>query len=106
MMTYIRPFGQMFGQKTVNVTVGTASANVAVPAPNIGVRSVRLVNSGSNLIFVEFGRDNTIVATTTGSMPMLPNTERIFLLPNDVTYVAAISGTAGNTLYVTVGEGI
>lgn len=105
MMTYIRPFGQMQGQKTVNITVGTASTNVAVPAPNIGVRSVRIVNAGTNTTFIEFGADNTVVATLASSMPLLANSMEIFLLPNDITYIAAIGGAAGNLVYITVGEG-
>jgi len=89
---------------TVNVAVGVATASVAVTRPSIGTQAVRLFNSGTNVIYVSFGTSG-VAATVAISIPMLPNSIEIFGLPNGVTHVAAISGIAGNTLYITTGEG-
>lgn len=105
MMHYVRPFGQLQGQNTVNTAVTGTSANVAIPAPTIGVRSVRIVNAGTQNIFVKFGTANTVAAVAADDMPMLANTCEVFLLPNNITHIAAIAAGAGSTMYVTVGEG-
>lgn len=89
---------------TVNLAVLTTSATVAVSPPGIGNRTVRLMNSGTNPVFVNFGPAGT-VATVANSMPLLPNSVEVFYFHNDWTIVAAISGATGNTLYVTMGEG-
>lgn len=102
-MVYIRPFGQV--GNTVNTAVSTAgTSRVAVTRPNMGTQTVRIVNSGTETIFLQFGKDNTVTASTTTGMPMLGNTVETFLLPNDITHIAAVAASAGNTMYVTTGE--
>lgn len=86
------------------VAVGTTTANVQINTRQAGI-CVRLVNSGTNVIFVSFG-NSTVAATTTGSVAMLPNTERVFFVQGDNQYMAYISGATGNTLYITTGESI
>lgn len=101
-MQSIRPFG--WTGVTVNTAVTGTSANVAVTRPGIGTQTVRIVNVGTNTIFIEMGTSSGITATTTTSMPMLANTVETFLLPNNITHIAAISSGAGSTMYVTTGE--
>lgn len=101
-MMYIRPFGSV--GNTVNLTVGTATANVAITRAGLGTQSIRLTNIGANVIFFTLGKDNTATASLTTSVPVLPNSVETFLLPNDMSYIAAISAATGNTLYVTTGE--
>src|ERR1700693_948748 len=101
MMTQIRPFS--FKGKTVSLTVGVSSTNVAITQAQVGTQSVRLTNVGSNVVFFTFGKDSTIAATNT-DVPVLPNSVETFLLPKDITYIAAIAAATGNTLYVTTGE--
>lgn len=107
------------------LTVTATSANVALPSstqdalPNMC--SVRVVNVGTNAVFVAFG-DSTVTAAipasgSTGSgVMMLPNSEHTFLAQSGAsatdpaydatpaTYIAAIAAATGNTVYVTVGE--
>lgn len=99
--TYIRPFD--IKGATVNLAVLTTTANVAVTRPNIGTQSIRLVNVGTNTVFVTIGTSG-VTASLTTSFPLLPNTAETFLLQNGATHVAAIASATGNTLYVTTGE--
>lgn len=89
---------------TVNVAVLATVVTVAITPAGIGTRSVRLFNSGTNVIFVNFG-DTTVTATVANSMPMLPNSVETFYFHNDWTTIAVIAGATGNTLYATMGEG-
>ena len=106
MMQYVRPFGQLQGQASVNLTVTGTTANVAVPVSGIGFRSVRIVNSGTQAVSLEFGKSNAVTAVISTSILMLANSAEVFLLPPDITYIAAIAASTGSTLNITVGEGI
>lgn len=98
---YIRPF--MVKGNTVNTSVGLTSAAVAVTRPSVGIQSIRVVNSGSNIIYINIGT-SAVTATTTTSMPILAYSVETFMLPNDATHVACISASTGNTMFVTTGE--
>jgi hypothetical protein len=100
----ITPFAPT-GASTVNIAVGAASTNVQVTAATSLGANLRLVNSGSQVVFVEFGTTNAIAATVAASMPILPNTVEVFNFGGPVVFVAAIASAAGSTLYITVGSG-
>lgn len=92
---------------SVLITLGAASVAVAVPAVTAG-GTIRLANSGSTVIFVRFGTSTAVAVVT--DMAMLPNTVETFKVKDKLStggtlYVAAIAGGAGNTLYITPGEG-
>ncbi len=96
------------GLLSVKITIGAASAQVAVPTIE-GLKTVRLFNSGTDVIWVCFGTAAGAVAVNT-SMAMAPNSVEVFTvadaLANQGTlYVAAIGPGAGNTLYITPGMG-
>lgn len=97
MMMYIRPFGQV--GPTVNIT---GPGVVAVTRPRIGTQTVRIVNAGTDIAFLEFGKDSSVVANPATGMPLLGGTIETFLLPNDITHIA-VAGASG-TLYFTTGE--
>jgi hypothetical protein len=90
---------------------GGASALLAVTASPLpltlpaaiaqGGGTVRLVTSGSQVIFLRF--DGTNAATT--DMPMLPNTVELFTLAPGMS-ISAISTATGTTLYATQGSGV
>lgn len=97
---------------SVALAVGTSTANVAIPPPAQGnspnMVSVRVVNSGTNLVWVNFGNSTVtaaIPATTANGagVALLPNTEKTFLVQAG-SYIAAIAAATGNTVYVTAGE--
>ena len=84
------------------VTAGAASITINNLNRQASARTIRAVNSGGSAIFVAF--DTT--ATTTQGMMMLPNTVESFTLPSGSTTISALSTTTGNTLYITVGDGM
>lgn len=91
---------------TVSIAVGAASANVeVVPGDDSVINSVRVVNLGDNVAFIEFGGDDTVEATEADSMPILPGTVESFAVTSTpVLWVAALGD--GSTLYITPGSGI
>lgn len=88
--------------ETTNIAV-TASSQVSAVTKLDSGGSVRIVNSGAAVSFVTFGTAAS-TATTTTSMPMLPNSVETFWLEKEQTHIAVI-GTVSNTLYVTFGVG-
>ena len=102
-MMYIRPFYAK--GPTVSVAVNVASAQTAITNAGVGTQSIRLVNVGTTVAFFKLGKDSTVTAALTDT-PLLPNSEKVFLLPNDMTNIAVISASAGGTLYATTGESV
>ena len=96
--------------ETVALTVGTASANVAFSNANADLVQALFVNVGANVVYINLGTDNTVSAavpasgTPASGIPLLPNSALVLAI-GTATYIAAISGVAGNTLFVTVGSG-
>lgn len=90
--------------KTVNVAVTGTAQLVAIPDTPMGTRTIRLVNVGAAITFIEIVDNAAQVATPTTSVPLLPNTTAFMILGNDKVGVSVI-GTAANTLYITAGEG-
>lgn len=109
MQVAIRPFDLITNAQnsqagaTTNVAVLTTVATITVSPAGIGNRTVRLFNSGTNVIFINLG-PSTVTATLANSMPMLPNSVETFYFHNDWTTIATISAATGNTLYATMGE--
>lgn len=98
------------GNKTAMLQVGTSSAAINIPAPS--GNSIRVTNVGSNIIWFTTGAAGTTPTATIslagvpGSTPVLPNTAESFAISSGHTVFAAISNAAGNTVYVSSGEGI
>ena len=88
---------------TVHLSVGTTTSNVAATRSGMGTQSIRIVNSGTNVIFINIGTSTVTAAVATG-MPILPYSVETFMLGKDDTHVAAICSATGNTLYITTGE--
>lgn len=91
---------------TVSIaSVGTSSSNVArTLSGHLGGDEIRIANTGTAVAFVEFG-ESTIAATTTTSVPILPNTVEVFSVNPVQTHVAAITVSGTTTLYITTGRG-
>ena len=107
MEVYIRPFGPkpIAGANTVNLAVTGTSGSVDIGSmKGQGKQSVRVVNSGTQVVFLDFS-NGAGAATLTADMPMLANSSEVFLLPSDITHVNAIAAAVGSTLYITIGEG-
>ena len=104
-MTLIRAFDPLQNGSTQNIVVTGTTQNQVITPNTIGVRSIRFVNSGTQVVFIAFGKDNTVTVTAANGIPILANTTAIFTLDQDISYVAAIAGATGSTLYYTVGQG-
>lgn len=86
---------------TVSLAVTGASGRVALAKS--GLNQVVVTSPGSSAIaFITIGDSAGTAAVT--DTPILPGTVQTFTIPTTATHVAAI-GTAGTTLYFTVGEG-
>lgn len=92
---------------TAALAVGTTSSSVSIPLP--AGNSIRITNVGANVIFVKTSSSAPVaiipVAGTPGSTPVLPNSSVVFSIPAGHLSIAAISSAAGNTMYVSAGEG-
>lgn len=100
-MVTIRPFRPIAATANAAVTAGSTAITI-VGAP-VGTAAVRLLNNGSAVVFITIQDTSTVAATTTTSVPMLPNSVETFEITNDNQFVSVISTTTGNTLYVTLG---
>jgi len=87
-MIYVRPFGQV----SPTVTIAGGSGVAAVTRAGMGTQTVRVVNAGTATVFLEFGKDASVVANAATSMRMLGGQVETFLLPNDITHIAATGG--------------
>ena len=94
------PIGQ-----TVNIAVTASAQQFYIPgAP--GANQVRIVNSGTTLVFILFGAGGSAqVATATNAMAMLAGTVEVFTLPANGLQLSVIAGATGSTLYATAGAG-
>jgi hypothetical protein len=94
------------------VLVGVASARVSLDG--YAGDHLELFNSGSAVVFVQFGTVTVTASTgtahattpTKGSYPIGPGIVVMVKREREYTHMAHISGTAAQTLYVTPGTGI
>lgn len=99
------------GGSTVQRTVTTVSANVAIPAFAVGANAVRVVyTAGTASARIRAGVDNTVVATTLTDM-LCPNPgspfvyAECFTINQNSTYMAAITDAGTCTVEFTFGFG-
>lgn len=92
-------------ESTANITVGAASARVAVPARAGG--SIRIMNNGTATVWVNFG-DGTVTASMTTGMPIGPGSVEVVEAPEitGTLNAAAIAAAATGIVYFTPGEGM
>lgn len=81
---------------TVSIVPTTTSQAIALSAQGSKAREVRIANSFSSPIYVEFGADAaSVTAVTTTSMQMLPNSVEVFRLDTAKLAVAVVAEFAG-----------
>jgi hypothetical protein len=98
-----RPADENFSATLNTPVTGVASSVTLVLG--IAGKTVRILNSGTQTIFVRMVSASGGAATVASSMPMLPNTVETFFASTDVLSISAIAAGAGSTMYVTVGDG-
>jgi hypothetical protein len=95
-------FGPRAGGASASLAVTASPAALSLPAAIAqGGGTIRLLTSGSQLIFLRF--DGTNAAVT--DMPMLPGTVEVFALAPGMS-ISAIAAATGTTLYATAGAGV
>lgn len=96
-----RPFAPAGATQNTAVTA-TSSAITLQNATYADV--LRLANIGTQTIFVEVtSAASAVAATSTTSLPIPPNTVQYLTAPRS-SFVSAIAGATGSTLYVTPGS--
>ena len=89
---------------STTITVTASSVATQIPkSASLGTGSIRIVNSGTNVIYFKTG-SSTVTTTVAAGIALLPNTVETFQLKQDDTYIAFIAGSTGNTAYVSWGE--
>lgn len=107
MSTQKRAWRPLFENDTVSAAVGVTAGFLAFPKTPFGTRAIRLVNVGTAIVFIEFTEVvGNATATTTNSIPILPNTVEVFTIANDEVGLSHIGSATGSTLYFTCGEGL
>jgi hypothetical protein len=96
---------------TVSITLGAASASVALPTMPAPVeRSVRVVNNSAQTAYIWFGVGSATAVITSGTeangIPVLGGTTAGFAINQSITHIAAIASGVDGTLLVTVGQGV
>jgi hypothetical protein len=105
-----------FGSNTTSVSVSNTHAEGTLNFPssssdlsgssrtsNWGDASVRVYNSASVTVFIQFG--SSTVAATTSHMPVPPGAVEVFQVGPSVTTISAITSSGSGTLYATTGRG-
>ena len=70
-----------------------------------GGDEVLVTNIGTTVAFVAFGTDNTVVATVTTGIPVLPGAKVLLSVGPLITTAAVIMGSLTATVYFTRGSG-
>lgn len=96
---------QSVAASTIALAVTASAQQLALPLKSSHSATVRLVNVGSQVVFVLFGNLTVTTSGTALGMPLLPGSVEVFSLPPSVTQLSAIAAATGSTLYVTCGEG-
>mgnify|MGYP000151938848 FL=1 len=90
---------------TATLSATNTTGNVALTSIGTNVnRSVRVYNAGTATVFLTFGNDSTITATTAG-MPLPSGGIEVFQLGPNITYAAGITASGTATVYFTSGMG-
>lgn len=89
---------------TVNLAATTSTGNVALSGFGVGGGNVRLYNSGSVVVFVNFG-GAAVTAVLTTSMPLAPGASEVFAV-GEGQYMAGITASGSATVYATIGQGV
>lgn len=104
MSVYSRAFRQLSATQSTAVT--GVSQQVTINNLN-GTRQLRVVNEGTQTVFIVFGEGANVTALTDGTqMALLANTVEIFTINPNVDRYAVIAGAVGSTIRTTVGEGL
>lgn len=95
---------------TVTFTADTvAPAAVQAASSTLGGNQYRVINAGTNIVFLGYGTDAATAASNAGnvatSLPLLAGTDEILsFVPN--AYFTGITAGGSSVIYVTPGDGL
>jgi hypothetical protein len=89
---------------TANLAVTSTTGRVALDNLTNQSRSVRCYNTGSVIVFIEFGGAAVEAAAAT-SLPLGPGAVEFFEIGGSVTQVAGITASGTATVYFSEGMG-
>ena len=91
----------------VTVTPGTSSSAAVALNRSSHLSALRVVNAGSNTVWLRFGLASVGAVTTSNGIRMLPNSVEVFnLSPTEATHFTHITDVAGNTVQIIEGTGV
>jgi hypothetical protein len=96
-----RPFSFTEGGDTSSLAVTGTAQNLTLPTMMQG-GAVRLLNVGTQVVFVRF---DAVTVTVANGMPLMPGMPEAFGIGADDA-IQAIAAGAGSTLYATMGDGL
>lgn len=85
---------------TLNLPSTTTSAGDSTRISNVSDVCVRVYNSSSVIVFINFG-----AAATTSKMPIPPGVVEVFQISPNTTTIQAITSAGSGTLFATTGVG-
>ncbi len=101
----VQPFRAIGDTVSNAFSTGNEVLALTVPANTVHGYSVRVYNSGTDTLFINFGTSSAVVAALATSMPIPGSTVETFTLDNNITHVAGISAAGTPTVYFTSGGG-
>lgn len=87
----------------LNIPTATTSAGDSTRVSNVGGITVRVHNSTSVIVFIQFGISSG--SATTSHMPIAPGGVEIFSIGSSITHIHGITAGSTGTLYATTGVG-
>lgn len=103
----VQPIEPVF-QGSATIVCGVASSATAIPSFSSGTRTIvqlEIQNAGTVPVFTEVGSSSGVAAAVASGYPTLPGQSKVITIGRGATHIACISGTAAQTVYVTVGTG-
>lgn len=98
------PLGSVSPFRPIGTTsLSAASTSTNAPLTN-GGESVVVTNPSNTLVFIKFGADPSLTASTS-DMPVLPNSKVILSVNSLITYVAAVAPSGTGSILFSRGDG-
>ncbi len=104
MSMQLRAFRPLADTQNVVVTASAQSLTLNYP---LGTNSIRVYNSGTQIVFFLVNDATSAkTATVSNAMPVAPGNTEVFTMGNGSVSLSIIAPAVGSTFYVTQGEGV
>lgn len=86
---------------TQNIAVTATAQSLALNAAHLEANGIRLVNIGTQTVFVNFGQNGSVTAATAAAAMPIPAGNSIIIGASRLTNLSVIAAATGSTLYAT-----